>query len=145
MSSTVANEDLVKLTYLDYIINKIKSQVPTELNDGAEPWDEEKSGVEWIDNEVGMFEDIYSLINDQESSLLTVSSSSHLTNDFDTCETVSEAKELLLKQPLKYLDALKIFMEKGGSDNPIVLVLVHEYMTHNFRVKKIKQYLTKQE
>ena len=145
MSATVANENLVKLTHLDYIINKIKSQVPTELEYGAEPWDEEKSGVAWIDNEVGLFEDIYSYITDEESSLLTVSSSSHLTNDFDTCKTVSEAKELLLKQPLKYLDALKIFLFKGGSDNPIAFVLRDEYMMHDFRVKKIKEYLTKQE
>jgi hypothetical protein len=108
MSST-SNESV---DLANFVVESIKNRTiaSQETLENFDTWDQEESGLAWIDNELSMFSELY------ESSLLDP--------DFDSYDLLSEAfdvnsaKQVLSELPLNFLKSFKIFITKGGTDNP---------------------------
>lgn len=78
----------------------------SELEPGSyEPWTEGQDGVDWLDNEIGMFNDIYHIIEPcyQPQNLL------------ENCHCVGEVQDYLQKESTEYLTYLHKFVHLGGT------------------------------
>jgi hypothetical protein len=78
----------------------------------GDPWDELVHGVNWLDKEIGFFNDLW--------HCLDVLDVRHVQSRVGDCDTVLEVQDLLLNYSDVYLGALLHVMQSGGTDNAVL-------------------------
>ena len=89
----------------------------------TDEWNEGVGGVNWIDNEVSLFEDLAKIAGYQFTPLLP------LGNLDESNNTVSKIQALLESKDQRYLEGLLCFVNKGGTS---------EVLAFDIRRRKIK-------
>ena len=91
------------------IVDDIRRQIIdgfSELEPGSyDPWNEGQDGVDWLDNEIGMFNDIYKIIEPYYQP----------QNFHKNCHSVGEVLNYLEKESTGYLTYLHKFVNLGGT------------------------------
>ena len=75
-----------------------------------DPWNEGQGGVDWLDNEIGMFNDLYNIIEPFYQP----------QNWYENCHSVPEVLNYLEKESTGYLTYLHRFVNLGGTGQPYV-------------------------
>jgi hypothetical protein len=93
-----------------------------EDNDGSDPWDEEKGGVGWVDNEVGMAIELLHIIYNQSDY-----------PDLSECDNVEECVEVLAEEfELRDLHFIDFVIQLGASSTRAFFAL-REYDSEYIR------------
>jgi hypothetical protein len=94
----------------DYIVKMVRQTIKEQEKEAKEngkyyePWDEGIEGVGWLMNEVGFFNDLYTIAVDPK-----------FESDYSDVETVNEFEKLLSTCPPYYLVLLQKFILMGGT------------------------------
>ena len=75
-----------------------------------DPWDEGQGGVNWLDNEIAMFNDLYNIIEPLYQP----------QNWYENCHSVQQVLNYLEKESAGYLTYLHKFTYLGGTGSPYV-------------------------
>lgn len=95
------------LEYIDNIRQNVLAEIEAFAPGEHDPWDEAEYGVAWLDNEIGVFDDLYEIINPE-----------HKRVDFEELEIVADAVDSLLDLSLEYHQLLNKFLKYGGTNSP---------------------------
>lgn len=94
------------------IVDQVRAQVQeTESKDAPDKWNEQQEGVNWLNNEVGLFDRL--LLRVDRNMGWTIEEV-----DWTDVHTVGEAEYALAQRSPRYLRLLRNFIAKGGSSNP---------------------------
>lgn len=96
------------LILTDYIIDTIREK-SLQLGEGADIWDENQGGVDWIDNELSFVQDLLD-IADYDINNIQV--------DINDYNTVDQVRNYLIEYfSIDDLEILAFFIKEGGTDS----------------------------
>jgi hypothetical protein len=111
VSGTSLQEDQKKralnLSSFDIVRQSVLRSIAAAAPGEHDPWDEAKDGLAWIDNEIGMFDDMYEIINPE-----------HKRIDLYALNNIADAVVRLKTFSVEYHQLLNGFLRYGGSDCP---------------------------
>ncbi len=91
--------NLIRVTTAKEIIDLLRVRIIRAVPTVAD-WDEYVNGACWLDNEIGFYDEAYSIVRQEL----------HPTPDYAEAASVAEALELLIQQPIEHLNALRRFV-----------------------------------
>jgi hypothetical protein len=102
-------DSIVQKALAASIVNTIRTCVAREISivpvGEHDPWNENENGVAWLDNEIGMFEDLFSICD-----------KTFTRTDFESFTCVVSVEAALAARPLSYLVLLQNFVKSGGTN-----------------------------
>lgn len=132
LQQQLANEQIQvinnKRVQVERIVNVIRAKMlagvaaAAAIDGDHEPWDENSEGAGWLDNEIGFFEELYTIID-----------ANNQTIDFVTAGTVAAGIDLLCNKSAEYLQLLERYIELDGTDGEGAFALRDEANAENIR------------
>lgn len=115
LQQQLANEQIEvinnKRVQVERIVNAIRIKMlagvaaAEEIDGDHDPWDENAEGAGWLDNEIGYFEELYTIIDANNQPI-----------NFITAGTVLAGIDLLCNKSDDFLQLLERFIELNGTD-----------------------------
>ena len=104
-----------KLSIITDIVSMIRNKISTDypIDDDVEQWNElnVNGGVSWLDNEIGLFNDLMTILYDENYD--------YMEDVFDECSTVNEVINYLSNNlDDDYINMLHFYTTNKGTDNP---------------------------
>jgi len=106
LNSKMTDSENIVFVIIDTIKNRVITQENT-LDEYTEGWNDNEAGVNWIYNEVILFNNLY------KSAKIDENFNSHNIN-FQHIHDIKSMEKILLSQPLSYLTYLQNFVLTGG-------------------------------